>query len=304
MTDAIRILGILLLLFGIGFPAWWLVKGRGREEPLKGRGIIGVGTAAAFFGVVLIIQDRITGLTTPVGTIQAATVQALADAGDVAKLKAQAQNQTATINLVASEATKAKELSATVAGQVAEAENKLKALDASTKAAQVALDNVRQEEDFMITVIAAQGDDWNSFDKLKTMGGDKGNRFAEIATQARNSIFEAHSSPLAQGNFPSPWRPGVDPSKFTLDQLSEIYQGAAAPIRPSLLEYIFKRNDLPKQGRLDFFLHVMKTDQSLTAMEYAGRYFAQLSGQPNIKAMALEYFASWWDKHRREFDGK
>lgn len=156
----------------------------------------------------------------------------------------------------------------------------------------------------MITVIAAQGDDRNSFDKLKTMGGDKGNRFAEIATQARNSIFEAHSSPLAQGNFPSPWRSGVDPSKFTLDQLSEIYQGAPAQIKPNLLEYISKRDNIPKQQRLEFFLHVMKNDQSLTAMEYAGRYFAQLSGQPNIKAMALEYFTSWWDNHRHEFDGK
>jgi hypothetical protein len=53
-------------------------------------------------------------------------------------------NQTATIDLVASEATKAKALSETVAGQVAEGQKKLAALDAVTKAAQATLDNVRQ----------------------------------------------------------------------------------------------------------------------------------------------------------------
>ena len=107
--------------------------------------------------MALILQDRITGFKTPVGTLQTVTAQALADAGDIAKLKTQAEQQTATINLVASEATKAKQLSETVAGQVTEAEKKLTALDAATKAAQATLNNMRQEEDFMMTVLAAQG---------------------------------------------------------------------------------------------------------------------------------------------------
>jgi len=40
---------------------------------------------------------------------------------------------------------------------VTEAEKKLTALDAATKAAQATLNNMRQEEDFMMTVLAAQG---------------------------------------------------------------------------------------------------------------------------------------------------
>jgi hypothetical protein len=179
-------------------------------------------------GVALILQDRITGFKTPVGTLQTVTAQALADAGDIAKLKTQAEQQTATINLVASEATKAKQLSETVAGQVTEAEKKLTALDAATKAAQATLNNMRQEEDFMMTVLAAQGNDRKSFDKLKVIASDKSSLFAEAAGQAWSTIYEAHSSPWAEGNFPSPWNPGVDPSKFALDQLSTIYQAAPA----------------------------------------------------------------------------
>lgn len=301
ITTGIRILGLLLVVSGVGFPFWWLVRKAPKEQLNR---VISVGALASIFGLALIIQDRITSIPTPLGTMKAATAQVLADAGDVAKLKAQAQTQTATINLVASEAVKAKNLSATIAEQVTEAEQKLAALDTVTKAAQATLDNVRQEEDFMMTVIAAQGDDRQSFDKLKTLGENRGSQFAAIASQVRNSIFEAHSSPFWQSRFPSPWQPGVDPSKFTLPQLSEIYHGAEAQIRPNILEYIWKREDIPRQKCLEFMLYVMQDDHSLKAMEYAGRYFAQLSGQPNVKAMALEYFTSWWEKHRHEFDGK
>ena len=93
-------------------------------------------------------------------------MQALADAGDIAKLKTQAEQQTATINLVASEAAKAQTVSATAAEQVAEAQKNLTSLDTAIKAAQDTLDNLRQEEDFVMTVVAALGDDRPSFDKL------------------------------------------------------------------------------------------------------------------------------------------
>ena len=301
MTDAIRILGVILVVFAVAFSAWPLVRTGTKESPKAGR--ISVGFLAGFLGVALIMQARITTLTTPIGTIQAATEQALADAGDVAKLKTQAENQTATINLVANEATKAKELSETVAKQVTEAENKLTDLDVATKSAQAALNNVREVEDFTMTVLAAQGDDRRSFDKLKSMAGDKNNRFAATAGQAWNSIFEAHSGPISQ-DFPSPpWKPDVDPSKLALEQLSNGYENAPYQIRPMLLKYIANRNDIPLQKRLDFLMVVMKSDQSLLAMEYAGRYFGQLSSQ-NIKAMALDYLSSWWNEHRHDFEGK
>ena len=71
----------------------------------------------------------------------------------------------------------------------------------------------------------------------------------------------------------------------------------------ALLEYVFRREDIPKQSRLDFMMKIMQSDPSLLATEYAGRYFAQIADL-RIKAMALDYFSHWWDEHRHEFDGK
>lgn len=300
MTDGfLTILGVLFIIFAVTFPVWQFVKTE-KKDTLK-KGLMPIATLAGFLGLVLAFHERITELTTPFGTLH---TQALADVGDIAKLKTQAEQQTSTINLVADEVTKVKTLSETVSSQLTEAKKRLSSLDATTKAAQATLDNMRQEEDFLMTVAAALGDDRKSFDKLKTLAGDKANRFAETAAQVWASIFDAHSSLLSQSGFPAPWASGVDPSKFTIEQLSEIYSSALGWVKLSLLEYIFKREDIPRQARLDFMLKVMKSDQSLLAMEYAGRYFGQLSGQPNRKAMALDYFSAWWDEHRYEFDGK
>jgi len=67
-----------------------------------------------------------------------------------------------------------------------------------------------------------------------------------------------------------------------------------------LLEYINNRNDIPKIDKLDFFMQVMKTDQSLTAVEYAGRYFTTDTNL-KIKPLAVDYLAQWWAANRKNY---
>jgi hypothetical protein len=83
----------------------------------------------------------------------------------------------------------------------------------------------------------------------------------------------------------------------------EGHQFAPTPLKPAIMEYISHRNDISKLDFLDFLMTVMKTDQSLTAVEYAGRYFTQQTDQ-NIKPMALDFLITWWSEHRRDFEGK
>ena len=67
-----------------------------------------------------------------------------------------------------------------------------------------------------------------------------------------------------------------------------------------MLEFAWKRDDIPKIDRMDFMMQVMEKDTSLTAVEYAGRYFTQSAGL-KIKPMALEYLKDWWDTNRWEY---
>jgi hypothetical protein len=311
MSIVIKVLGVALVIVGVAFPIWRLMAEKGKPNQPRQRSAVAVSILAVFAGLALILADRITEFTVRgVGTIHVVTEQAIIDAKTVADIKTQVEsiktrveNGSATVDLVASQASKAKEMSELVASQTKEAGQKLETLDTAIKEADVALQKLRDEEEFQTTILAAQNDDRVSFDRLKTIANDKDSRFSDLAGRAWNTIFDAHSNPMSLSGFTVPWNPAVDPSKLSLVELSAVYKSAQSPLKPALLEYIWKRDDVPKILRLDFMLDVMKTDSSLTGAEYAGRYFTQGTDQ-KIKAMALDYLSQWWDAHRQEFVGK
>jgi hypothetical protein len=304
MSIAIKVLGIALVLVGVIFPIWRLVKTNRRTKDHRFGWLMAIAVLAVFAGLALIMVDRITEFTLRgVGTIHAVTDQAINDAKTVSDLKTRVENQSATVDLVASQATKAKEMSELASAQTKEAGQKLESLNAAIKEADDALVKLREEGEFQTLVLSAENDDRPGFDELKNIAAESGNRFNKLAGRAWSTIFEAHSNPFSQGGFSLPWKQGVDPSKLSFAELSSLYKSTQSPVKPAVLEYIWKREDIPKVTRLDFMMDVMKTDSSLTAMEYAGRYFTAGTDQ-KIKPMALEYLSSWWSQHRQEFVGK
>jgi hypothetical protein len=50
-------------------------------------------------------------------------------------------------------------------------------------------------------------------------------------------------------------------------------------------------------------MSVIKTDHSLTAVEYAGRFFTQGTAL-KIAPVAVDALSQWWHEHRKEFVGK
>lgn len=303
MDTLITILGMGLVLVAAIFVLLRQAIKESKAPPHRGEHqaafVVGI------LGCAMIISPRITSLPTPFGAVQAAAKQALVDAGDIAALKTQAQTQTATINLVADEATKAKALSEAVAKQVTEAQDKLTALNAALSTAQSALDKTKQDEDFTMTVLAAQNDDRKSYDKLRAIAEDARSSFSSLATKAWLSVTRAHTSSFYNSGFTFPWNKNIDPAKLDLGQLTDGYRTIPSYLRPALLEYIENRKDISKQSRLDFFMKVITSDDSLTAEEYAGRYFIALSGQPTVSnPMNADGLSSWWKEHRKDFDGQ
>jgi methyl-accepting chemotaxis protein len=79
-----------------------------------------------FAGLALVLQDRLTELTVEgVGTIKSATERVQADAKAVTELRERVENQSATVDLIAKEASKAKALSEEAAKKNLEAEERL-----------------------------------------------------------------------------------------------------------------------------------------------------------------------------------
>jgi hypothetical protein len=311
MSVVLKVLGVALVIFGVAFPVWRLARKKGRSnQPHHGWTVL-TGFLAVFAGLVLTMADRITELTVQgIGTIHAVTEQAISDAQTVSsikiqveEIKAQVEHGRATVDIVATEAVKAKEVSELVNAQSKDAAQKLEKLNLAITSANDALQRLQEEEQFQTLILAAQNDDRPSFDKLKKIAEDKDSKFNTLAGQAWVTISEAHSGPMFLSGFTVPWSPGVEASKLLLPELSAYYKATPSQLKPAVLEYIWKRDDIPKLARLDFMMEIMKTDTSLTAAEYAGRYFTQGTDQ-KIKAMALEYLSQWWNEHRQEFIGK
>lgn len=288
--------GSFLIVISIGIAFWRVMT----QE--KGRtAVISICSLAVFAGVVLIIKDRITELTVPgIGTIRAATAQVITDAKTIADLRDRVENQSATVDLVAKQASSAKALSEAVEEQNSRARQKLDTLDKAIEDAAATLAHVKSEADFIQTVEAAQNDDRNAFDKLEKLAEDKNNQYSSSAVRALYIILKSHSGNIYDSGFTIPWKDGLDPSRLSLLDLTKVYKSAPIFIKPGLLEYIWKRTDTPKMSRLDFMVDVLKNDGSLTAVEYAGIYFKQGTGL-NVNPLQVEYIADWWGHHRQEF---
>jgi hypothetical protein len=292
----VKLFGLVLIAASIIISLLWVMK---RKEAHKS--VVTVCFLTVFTGLALILNDRITELTFPgVGTIKAATEQATADAKTIADLKTRVENQSATVDLVATQAASAKALSEQVVEQNKLAAQKLDTLDKAIKQADAALSDIKSAAEFIQTVVAAQNDDRNAFDRLEKLAQEKSSAFSERAHQAWNTIFNQHTDSIYNSNFTVPWNEGVDPSKFSLADLTQVYTSAATELKPALLEYISNRSDTPERDRLDFLMKIMKSDPSLTAAEYAGRNFTRLTNL-NIKPLAIDYLSHLWNEHRQEF---
>ena len=90
----------------------------------------------------------------------------------------------------------------------------------------------------------------------------------------------------------------MDSSKFNIKELRYIYEkNTPVYMRPALIEFIWKRNDISKKERMQFLVDVIENDRSLTAVEYAGRFFA-VAAELKIKPMAVGYFVDWWKNNK------
>ncbi|MBB4568261.1 hypothetical protein [Rhizobium leucaenae] len=294
---SIKILGAVIVVVAVGFAIVFHFSGK------KGRFAAGFLTSSMFFvGFGMMMLDRITEVTVRgVGTIKAASAQASADASVIQALKTQVENQTATVDAVTAQAKNAASLSERAASQVSITDQKLADLNATLTAAKVTLENLQKDADFAKTIEEAQNDNRVAFDKLSSIANDQNSPYAQRAAGAWNAIMDAHSEGMYESNFHIPWQAGVDPATLSLAALRSIFASAPVPLKPALLEYINDRNDVPKLEKLDFFIEVMKTDASLKAAEYAGRYFTK-DANLQIKPLALDYLTKWWSEHREGYE--
>ena len=292
-----KLVGLLLILTALAVSAWWL-RGERASKGWVGSWCL----VAVFSGVFLILQDRATEITIKgVGTIKAAAEKAIADAAAISDLRNRVESQSATVDLVAKEATSAHKLAEQVADQVKTSQQRLKSVDSALAAARdkvADLDNITQ---FTRTVLAAQNDNRRAFDQLEAWASDPAFPMREEASSSYRTILDEHSQPMYASGFTVPWADGVDPSTFGMEKLRQQYGGAPVWLKPALIEYVWKREDLPKKKRMQFLADVIAGDPSLRAVEYAGRYLTSALGS-KLKPLAVGPILEAWKKQKDEIE--
>lgn len=283
----IQLVGMLLVITSLVVTAWWI--GSGRTRPGSAVAVCSLCIVAVCAGIFVAFQDRLAAVTVKhIGTINAAVQQATRTAQDVASIKDRIEAQSATVTLVASEVTRKND----------EATAKLAALDQAIQQGQRAVAELQAYTLFNARVLAAQNDDRHAYDQLWQWREDETYPFRQAAAQAVQTIMDHHNPMLMSTGFSVPWKAEVDPQQLSVDQLRAYVAQAPRAFRIGVLEFVWdKRTDLPKKARLQFLADVLRNDQSLEVVEYAGRYFAQGTGD-KLKPLAIPLHLQWWQEHQ------
>jgi len=195
-----------------------------------------------------------------------------------------------------------KEIETKLSPRIKTAEDRIASLDEEIGKARGTRDDLRVRSEFTTTVIFAQNDDRQAFDKLKTWSDDANFPFKDEAQQAWMKILDEHATPFALSGFTVPWTEGVDPANISFERLKASFQSAPAFVRVGLVEYIWKkRQDISKKDKMEFLVEVMKSDKNLSVVEYAGRFFAGESKQ-KIKPLATDVLLDWWGKNKADYE--
>lgn len=151
---------------------------------------------------------------------------------------------------------------------------------------------------FNSTVLAAQNNNRPAYDKLLTWAKDSLFLFQNASAQAVQTIMDQHASSMYMSGFTVPWNEGVEPQKLSLSDIQKAFAPAPPHIRIAILDFVWeKRTDIQKADRLQFLIDVLRSDESLQVVEYAGRYFAQGTGD-KFKPLAIEQHLEWWEKNK------
>ncbi len=299
-----QLVGLLLLANSLAFTTWWVATGQPGKVYVISLCLVAVST-----GLFLLLKDRIAEITVQeVGTIKAAADQATVDAKQISEIRQQVGAQSATFDLVAKQAEELqqqasdiKKLSGDIVRKHYLADEKLAVMDQSLQKASNAVSGLQMITDFAMTVVAAQNDDRKAFDQLTAWNKDKSHSFSSYASQALNTIMDEHAKPYFLVGFSLSWPQGVTPKKLTIEDLKKIYEAASSTEKPAYLEFIWNRQDIPKKTRMQFLADVIQRDQSLTAVEYAGRYFAE-GAQLKSKPLAVESMLNWWSANKEKME--
>jgi hypothetical protein len=260
----------------------------------------------SIIGLLLILKDKLVEVTfKDVLSIKTSVATATADAKTIAAIKQQVESQRATIDLVATEAQNAKNLSEDASNKIALAEQKLVLLNHALGEASNALTNLNAATEFTLLVTKAEGGDRAAYFKLEQTQFDSptaavavGDILSAIATRIElETVLEDTSTSWMWNNF------GIDPSKTSLQEWKAYCWNTFANNpggRFAVIKQVFNDNRFSELEHLDFVKMVMEQDKNLVVLQEACRLM-DTKRKSNQKFEFVDDYLRWYKDNRASF---
>jgi hypothetical protein len=236
-----KIVGVLVIINALILCASWMIG----QNPSNKLGVVTVTLIAVFTGVFLLLFDRITEVSVQgVGTMKAAAASAKADAQEIADIKKRVENQSATIDMVASKASQAEALT----------------------------QQVQRMLDFSVTIQKALADDRAAFESLARYV-DEHSELSPIAANVYIGVRLDAAGPIGAGflNLP-PDHPLRTATK--LEDIRTLYSQLSPLYRPHGITLVVNNPNIDVKDKLRLCLDILTQDPSLNATNIAGKFAA------------------------------
>ncbi|MFA5167471.1 MAG: hypothetical protein WC530_02935 [Candidatus Omnitrophota bacterium] len=290
----LQLIGILFSVNSIIITWWCLANNYGNKAGV----VIGC-VIALFFGCFLMLQHRAVELTFKwVGSIKAASEQASADAGEIAKLRGRIESQSATVDLVAKSADEARNLVRSLEKKNSDIESKVGKINSDVEKSDKALGSLEKANDFSSILFAAQNDDAKAFEQLVSWV-DKDAPFKKIAANAIIKIRTDAGGPIKPGFLNIDWR-GTDPKALSSQQIMKLVANLQPIFHTALVHEVRSRSDFSKRDKMQFYVEVLHSSNSLLAKNYAGEFFTFEANDSKLKwqPFSITPLFQWWDENK------
>lgn len=166
--------------------------------------------------------------------------------------------------------------------------------------AQMQLEIMKTNADFLQLMTRAYADDRVAFDRLVDLRFSSNPEISKSANNVVNMIVNLLdiNFKLAKNNLTANWKGiGIEPSTNSLQQLEFLYPFETAGAKKFLLEYIATSERFPKAERLDFVIKALQDDSSLSIKNQACEIMNDESGLGKNILGAPDYI-TWWKNNR------
>ncbi|MFH1800652.1 MAG: hypothetical protein ABH891_07425 [Candidatus Omnitrophota bacterium] len=289
---ALDIFGIYIIVSSLAFNFWCAAHGKQNAKNIGHACWVAV-TA----GFLLIVADRITEIPTPWGSFKSLAKQAVTDIHAITKIRKEVEAQKKTIDIVTKETERAERLSQDAINKTKIADGQIITLDNQIQESRKLLAQMKQSVEFIATFSAAQNDDARAYEQLSGWA-DKDTPFKTIADNAIVKIRLDAGGPMEPGFLNINW--SIDPKTLSFQQIMDLATNLQPIFHAALVNEMKNRSDFSKKEKMRFYVEMLSSSNSLSAKNYAGKFFTSEAGDNNLKWQpfsTVELF-DWWNKNK------